>query len=128
MVRAFLLCAVGVVNAHMQLFNPAPLRAANNPHTIGTPDDELLFPYNCCGKVTPIPCRGYLSLLGTPEGAPVVSWMTGSNQTWSLIGPCKMLSSWHSFSYSNSSSPIWWQSLRWKLSDWLFNRWRKHFP
>jgi hypothetical protein len=73
--------------AHMQLFSPPPFRAANNPYTIGDPDTTLDFPHNCCGKVTPMPCRGYLSLLGTPEGAAVASWPLGSKQTWSLTGP-----------------------------------------
>jgi hypothetical protein len=77
------------VTAHMQLNSPPPFRAANNPHTLGTPDDEILFPYNCCGKKTPMPCRGYLSLLGTPEGASVATWKAGSQQTWSLSGPGK---------------------------------------
>lgn len=29
-------------------------------------------------------CRGYLSLLGKPQGAPTATWAAGSNQTWSL--------------------------------------------
>jgi hypothetical protein len=85
-VLGLLMGATNVV-AHMQLNSPPPLRAANNPHTQGTPDDELLFPYNCCGKKTPMPCRGYLNLLGTPEGASVATWKAGSEQTWSLAGP-----------------------------------------
>jgi hypothetical protein len=72
--------------AHMQLYYPPPLKGFNNPHTV-VPDDELLFPHNCCGKTTPMPCRGYLSLLGTPEGAPSASWAAGSQQKWSLTGP-----------------------------------------
>ena len=34
----------------------------------------------------PFPCRGYLSLLGTPEGQAVASWPAGSAQNWNITG------------------------------------------
>jgi hypothetical protein len=83
------LASAGMVKAHMQLYSPAPFRAFNNPHTIGDPDIYIDFPHNCCGKITPMPCRGYLDLLGTPEGAAVASWPAGSRQIWSIVGPSK---------------------------------------
>jgi hypothetical protein len=93
MLSIHFLLAIGAqsVFAHMQLYNPPPFRAFNNPHTQGTPDNELDFPHNCCGKITPTPCRGYLSLLGSPEGAAVASWAAGSQQNWSLVGPSRSL-------------------------------------
>ena len=68
--------------AHMQLVYPAPFNASNNHHLDGPSDPYLQFPYNCCGRQTPFPCRGYLSLLGTPEGAPVAQWEAGSEQNF----------------------------------------------
>lgn len=72
------------VGAHMQLHYPSPFGAENNPHRTDSADPYLHFPYNCCGpnaKWT-YPCRGYLKLLGTPQGAPVVEWEAGSSQNW----------------------------------------------
>lgn len=77
---------LSVVTAHMQLNYPPTFNSSNNPHTTGTPDPFLYYPYDCCGRTTPFPCRGYLSLLGKPEGAPVASWAAGSKQQYSLTG------------------------------------------
>ncbi|PGH21467.1 hypothetical protein AJ80_03258 [Polytolypa hystricis UAMH7299] len=75
-----------LVQGHMQLFYPPPFQAENNPHRKTPADTQLNYPYNCCGKTTPFPCRGYLKLLGTPEGASVATWAAGSDQKFSLIG------------------------------------------
>ncbi|KZF24053.1 lytic polysaccharide monooxygenase [Xylona heveae TC161] len=77
---------VTAVIGHMQLFYPPPFNASNNPHLQGSADEFLQFPYNCCGRQTPFPCRGYLDLLGTDAGAPVATWSAGSNQSWSMTG------------------------------------------
>ncbi|MCJ1375095.1 hypothetical protein MMC20_006329 [Loxospora ochrophaea] len=74
------------VLAHMHLNSPATFGAANNPHLIGPADPELDYPFNCCGKQTPFPCRGYLKQLGTPQGAPVATWAAGSAQNFTLTG------------------------------------------
>lgn len=79
------------VSAHLQLNYPPSFNASNNPHTTGNPDPFLFYPYNCCGRTTPFPCRGYLDLLGTPAGAPVVSWAAGSKQDFSLTGMGKYM-------------------------------------
>jgi len=97
---------VATVSAHMQLYDPPPFRAYNNPHTIGKPDAELLFPHNCCGKVTPMPCRGYLKLLGTPEGASVANWAAGSKQSWSMVGPGKSLFNHPGTTVTNTSKQL----------------------
>jgi hypothetical protein len=86
MIGFALFTLLSAVQAHMQLFSPAPFNATNNPNTVGAADHELNFPHNCCGKTTPMPCRGYLNLLGTPEGAPTASWAAGSAQSWSIWG------------------------------------------
>lgn len=83
-----LLSIAAAVQAHMQLNYPPPFNASNNPHTTGPSDPYLQFPYNCCGPNArwEYPCRGYLSLLGTPAGAPVASWAAGSKQNFNLTG------------------------------------------
>ncbi|KKZ65726.1 hypothetical protein EMCG_08465 [[Emmonsia] crescens] len=75
-----------LAQAHMQLYYPPPFAAANNPHLTTLPDPYLDYPYNCCGRTTPFPCKGYLSHLNTPQGQPVVSWPAGSEQNFSLTG------------------------------------------
>ncbi|OJD22595.1 hypothetical protein ACJ73_06059 [Blastomyces percursus] len=72
--------------AHMQLYNPPPFGASNNPHLTTSPDPYLDYPYNCCGRTTPFPCKGYLDHLDTPQGQPVASWPAGSVQNFSLTG------------------------------------------
>jgi hypothetical protein len=44
--------------------------------------------YDCCGPNDrwTYPCRGYLSLLNTPQGAPTATWQAGSKQTWNMSG------------------------------------------
>ncbi|KAA6406585.1 MAG: hypothetical protein FRX48_09640 [Lasallia pustulata] len=74
------------VLAHMQLYYPPTFGADNNPHRTDPADTELTYPYGCCGKKIPYPCRGYLDLLGTPQGASVATWAAGSEQNFSLTG------------------------------------------
>lgn len=74
---------VGVLG-HMQLVYPAPLGAENNPHRTDAADPYLQYPFDCCGPLArwEFPCRGYLKLLGTPQGAPVATWAAGSTVNW----------------------------------------------
>ena len=74
--------------AHMQLHYPAPFNASNNPHRTTAADPYLQYPYDCCGPNNrwEYPCRGYLSLLGTPKGTPTATWEVGSAQTWNITG------------------------------------------
>ena len=74
--------------AHVQLVYPAPFNASNNPHRTTAEDIYLQYPYDCCGPGARwvYPCRAYLDLLGTPDGAPTATWEAGSAQTWSMSG------------------------------------------
>ena len=74
--------------AHMQLVYPAPFNASNNPHRTTPEDIYLQYPYDCCGPGARwvYPCRGYLDLLGTPDGDPTASWEAGSSQSWNMSG------------------------------------------
>lgn len=80
-------CGLTAVHAHMQLEYPPPFNASNNPHRTGPADNIYVYPAGCCGREdTKATCRGYLSLLGTPEGAPVATWAAGSKVTWNITG------------------------------------------
>lgn len=70
----------------MHLNYPPTFNASNNPHTTGTGDPYLNYPYGCCGRTIPMPCRGYLDLIELPEGAPVATWAAGSVQNFNLTG------------------------------------------
>ncbi|OCK75599.1 lytic polysaccharide monooxygenase [Lepidopterella palustris CBS 459.81] len=82
---SFLLASTAV-HAHMHLNYPATFNASNNPHTTGPSDPFLDYPYGCCGRTTPMPCRGYLDLIELPEGAPVATWAAGSQQNFNITG------------------------------------------
>lgn len=75
-------------SAHMQLVYPAPFNASNNPYRTSTADPYLQYPYDCCGPNDrwEYPCRGYLNLLGTPQGEPTATWEAGSTQSWNISG------------------------------------------
>ncbi|KAI9808230.1 MAG: hypothetical protein M1825_004687 [Sarcosagium campestre] len=73
-------------SGHMQLVYPPPFGAENNPHRTDPADEFLQYPFNCCGRATEFPCRGYLKLLGTPQGASTATWAAGSRQQWNISG------------------------------------------
>ncbi|GME25030.1 hypothetical protein GTA08_BOTSDO11468 [Neofusicoccum parvum] len=71
----------------MQLEYPAPFNASNNPHRTTAADNIYVYPMGCCGREdTKATCRGYLDLLGTPDGAPVATWAAGSKVKWNITG------------------------------------------
>lgn len=74
--------------AHMQLSSPPAFNASNNPHRTTPADPYLQYPYACCGPGArwAYPCRGYLSLLSTPDGAPTARWQAGTLQNFSISG------------------------------------------
>ncbi|KAK5128823.1 hypothetical protein LTR85_000156 [Meristemomyces frigidus] len=88
--NVFLACAFFAIHvaSHMQLVYPAPFNASNNPYRTTSADPYLQYPYNCCGPNDrwEYPCRGYLSLLGTPQGEPTATWEAGSTQSWNITG------------------------------------------
>lgn len=81
-------CFATAALAHMQLVYPAPFNASNNPHRITPADPYLQYPYDCCGPSARwiYPCRGYHTLLGTPQGAPTATWEAGSTRNWAIAG------------------------------------------
>jgi hypothetical protein len=81
-----LLTLASVASAHMHLYFPPTLRGDNNPYTHEDADPLLNYPYGCCGKEAPGPCKGHLDLLDTDEGKPVTAWAAGQKANFSLSG------------------------------------------
>ncbi|KEY63903.1 hypothetical protein S7711_10209 [Stachybotrys chartarum IBT 7711] len=71
------------VTAHMQMMDPAPLRSKSNPHTTDA-DYSMTSPLLADGSN--FPCKGYQSLLGTPQGASVATWQPGEKKSFTLAG------------------------------------------
>ncbi|KAH7313959.1 putative endoglucanase [Stachybotrys elegans] len=71
------------VTAHMQMTDPAPLRSKSNPHTTNA-DYSMTSPLLADGSN--FPCKGYHSLLGTPQGASVATWQPGEKKSFTLSG------------------------------------------
>jgi hypothetical protein len=86
--RFLLFLLAGNAFAHLQLASPAPSNASNNPHRSTPEDPYLQYPYDCCGSAArwQYPCRGYHSLIGTPDGLPTATCATGWQQNWSMAG------------------------------------------
>jgi hypothetical protein len=70
-------------SAHMEVTNPPPFRSKNNPHTTDI-DYSMTNPLSQSGS--DFPCKGYHSLLDTPQGASVADWQPGGTYSFSLAG------------------------------------------
>ncbi|KAF2715677.1 hypothetical protein K504DRAFT_446502 [Pleomassaria siparia CBS 279.74] len=81
-----LLALAGIAHSHMHLQYPPTLKGDNNPYTKGDADPLLNYPYGCCGKKAPGPCKGHLGLLDTDEGRPVATWAAGQKANFTLSG------------------------------------------
>ncbi|KAI1329366.1 hypothetical protein F5Y16DRAFT_108042 [Xylariaceae sp. FL0255] len=75
--------AAGSATAHMNMKSPPPLMYKGNPNT--SPGDA---DYSLTSPITgaQYPCKGYLSKLGTPEGASVATYAPGQSSTIELEG------------------------------------------
>jgi hypothetical protein len=80
------LALASIASAHMHMHYPPTLKGDNNPNTQGDADPLLNYPYGCCGKEAPGPCKGHLDLLDTDEGKPVVTWEAGQKANFTLSG------------------------------------------
>lgn len=69
--------------AHMLLSYPPSLRYTGNPYTTDA-DYSLTSPLLADG--TDFPCKGYQSLLGTPQGTPVITWEAGQTYNFTVAG------------------------------------------
>lgn len=74
---------VSLCEAHMEMSWPPPFRSRNNPYTTDV-DYNLVDPLRADGSN--YPCKGYHSLVGSPQGRSVVTWEAGQKYNFSLIG------------------------------------------
>lgn len=81
-----LLALASIAHSHMHLYYPPTLKGDNNPNTQGDADPLLNYPYGCCGKEVPGPCKGHLDLLDTDEGKSVATWAAGEKANFTLSG------------------------------------------
>ncbi|KAK4096429.1 lytic polysaccharide monooxygenase [Parathielavia hyrcaniae] len=82
---AALLAFTGLATAHMEMTYPPPLLFKSNPNT--SPDKvdySMTSPLRADGS--DFPCKGYLSLLNTPEGKAVASWTAGGTYNFTISG------------------------------------------
>ncbi|KAK6955762.1 hypothetical protein Daesc_003406 [Daldinia eschscholtzii] len=75
--------AAGTATAHMNMADPPPLAYKGNPNA-----KEPNIDYSITSPITKeqYPCKGYLKLLGTPEGAPVKTYAPGGQYSMSVEG------------------------------------------
>ncbi|ATY60186.1 endoglucanase, putative [Cordyceps militaris CM01] len=74
---------VSVAAGHMQMSSPAPFRSKHNPYTTNV-DYDMINPLAANGAN--FPCKGYHTLLNTPQGRSVVTWRAGGSYTFSVEG------------------------------------------
>ena len=70
-------------SAHMQMSWPPPFRSKYNPYTTDI-DYNMNSPLDANGDN--YPCKGYQSLLGTPQGPSVVTWQAGQTYNMTIVG------------------------------------------
>ncbi|KAI1388679.1 uncharacterized protein F4822DRAFT_253237 [Hypoxylon trugodes] len=84
-IRSFLISALaaGTATAHMNMKDPPPLAYKGNPNA-----KEPNIDYSITSPITQAqyPCKNYLKLLGTPEGASVKTYAPGEDYTMSVEG------------------------------------------
>lgn len=71
-------------SAHMSMIYPAALKSKNNPHAGYDIDYSITSPLSADGSN--FPCKGYLSLLGTPQGKSVATWNAGGSYNFTIAG------------------------------------------
>ncbi|KAJ6781341.1 hypothetical protein PWT90_03461 [Aphanocladium album] len=72
-----------VCSAHMQMSWPPPFRSKYNPYTTSV-DYDMTSPLSASGSN--YPCKGYHSLLSTPQGRSVVTWQPGQTYNMTIVG------------------------------------------
>ncbi|KAI0484232.1 hypothetical protein GGR56DRAFT_15100 [Xylariaceae sp. FL0804] len=80
---AAMVVAAGTATAHMNMATPPPLEYKGNPHA-KEPDIDYSITSPISGAQ--FPCKNYLKLLGTPEGASVATYAPGQQATMTISG------------------------------------------
>ncbi|KAG6003715.1 hypothetical protein E4U21_001768 [Claviceps maximensis] len=78
-----ILSAAGLAAAHMEMKSPPPLRSKFNKFSTN-PDYDMTSPMAPSGA--DFPCKGHLSVLGTPQAQPVADWAPGQPQSLTITG------------------------------------------
>jgi hypothetical protein len=75
-----------LVSAHMDMLYPPPLKSKFNPFAKAANDidSDMTSPLSASGSN--YPCKGYQSLLGTPEGASVATFAPGNKYNLTIEG------------------------------------------
>jgi hypothetical protein len=86
LVLAFLATSLPMLaSAHMEMTDPPPLRSKHNPNTgFDGVDYSMTSPLATDGSN--FPCKGFLTLLGTPKGKPVATWTAGQSYSFTIAG------------------------------------------
>ncbi len=98
-----LVAFAAIASAHMEMVFPPPLNSKSNPNSVAADIDysmtspllqvllsalEILsltiYLFRANGK--DFPCKGYQTQLGSPSGASVVTWSTGSEANMTIAG------------------------------------------
>jgi hypothetical protein len=81
-----ILGASSLASAHMEVSYPPPLKSKFNPFAKAADkvDNDMTSPLSASGAN--YPCKGYHSLLGTPEGASVATFAPGGKYNLTVTG------------------------------------------
>ncbi|UNI20223.1 DNA-directed RNA polymerase [Purpureocillium takamizusanense] len=74
---------LGLASAHMEMKNPPPLRSQFNKFTTSV-DYDMKNPLSAGGSN--YPCKGYHTLLNTPQGQTVADWTPGQSYSMTITG------------------------------------------
>ncbi|KAG5928566.1 hypothetical protein E4U53_002627 [Claviceps sorghi] len=77
------LSAAGFAAAHMEMMAPPPLRSKYNKFSTNA-DFDMTSPMAPSG--VNFPCKGHLSVLGTPQAQSVADWAPGQPQSLTITG------------------------------------------
>ncbi|KAG5929870.1 hypothetical protein E4U42_004173 [Claviceps africana] len=78
-----ILSAAGFAAAHMEMMAPPPLRSKFNKFSTNA-DFDMTSPMAPSGAN--FPCKGHLSVLGTPQARSVADWAAGQPQSLTITG------------------------------------------
>ncbi|KAG5975083.1 hypothetical protein E4U55_007857 [Claviceps digitariae] len=78
-----ILSAAGFAAAHMEMKSPPPLRSKFNKFSTNA-DYDMTSPMAPSGAN--FPCKGHLSVLGTPQAQSVADWAAGQPQSLTITG------------------------------------------
>jgi hypothetical protein len=80
---AVVISLVSLVQAHMEMVWPPPIRSRFNKFTTSA-DYDMTSPLSASGSN--FPCKGYHTLYDTKQGQSVVTWQPGQTYNWTLTG------------------------------------------